>query len=123
MLIHRPLLTAACFVTAVVVSACAGDPRNGASLTAPTAQNATAPLVVQVDNICAGQESNVRVFVDFVQMGVTNPGDPGVSRMVTIGEHQLSAVSARGTQWGPFPTTVVPGGRIERLGCMPAEAL
>lgn len=33
------------------------------------------------------------------------------------------AVSQRGTQWGPFPTTVTAGGRVERLGCMPADAL
>jgi hypothetical protein len=77
------------------------------ALQAPAA--ATAPLNVQVDKLCSGQESQIRVFVDLEPIGVTNPGESGVSRMVTVGQHQLSAISQRGTQWGPFPTTVNPG--------------
>ena len=101
----RTLIIAACLTASVVVSACAGGTQNSASLTAPTAQTtiATAPLSVQV--------------------GVTNPGEPGVSRLVAVGEHQLSAISQRGTQWGPFRTTVTADGRVERLGCMPANGL
>ena len=121
----RTLIIAACLTASVVVSACAGGTQNSASLTAPTAQTtvATAPLSVQVDAICAGRESNIAVFVDAVQVGVTNPGEPGVSRLVAVGEHQLSAISQRGTQWGPFRTTVTADGRVERLGCMPANGL
>jgi hypothetical protein len=58
-----------------------------------------------------------------VQIGETNPGEPGISSIVTVGAHQLSAVSQRGTLWGPFPATVPAGGSIERLGCMPADAI
>jgi len=108
----------------LALSACG---RNGAGLVTPTPFQAssemTAPLTVQVDQICAGRESNIKVLVDSVQIGVTNPGDPGVSLMVTIGDHQLSAVSQRGTLWGPFPALVPAGGSIERLGCMPADAI
>ncbi len=80
-------------------------------------------LLVQVDQLCVGRETDIRVFVDYVPIGVTNPGETGVSRMVAIGEHQLSAVSQEGTLWGPFPTTVLPDGRLERLGCMPPDAI
>jgi hypothetical protein len=83
----------------------------------------TAPLMIEVDKMCAGQESNIRVFIDAVQVGVTNPGEPGVSRLVTVGPHQLSARSDRGTLWGPFPTLVAAAGQLERLGCMPASGL
>ena len=123
--IHRPLLTTVCLVGSLALSACARDLQSGASLTAPSAVAAPtvsmAVLMVQVDAICSGQESNIRVSVDRVSIGVTNPGDPGVSEMVTVGEHQLSAISQRGTKWGPFPTAVTPGGRLERLGCMPPD--
>ena len=109
------------------MSACAGGSPNDGSVIAPTtlaaAPAATAPLMVQVDKVCAGRESEIHVFVDLVSIGVTNPGEPGVSRMVAVGEHQLSAISQRGTQWGPYPTTVTAGGRVERLGCMPTDAL
>jgi hypothetical protein len=123
--VHRTLLAAACLAASIVLSACAADPGSAASLTAPTAPGAavTAPLSVQVDAICAGRESNIAVYVDAVQVGVTNPGEPGVSRMVTVGEHQLSAISQRGTQWGPYSTTVTASGRVERLGCMPSNGL
>jgi hypothetical protein len=118
------LLPAAAFLVTVLVSAsCA---RGSASPGAPSVLStpeSTAPLTVQVDQICAGREANIKVLVDFVQIGVTNPGDPGVSLMVTVGDHQLSAVSQRGTLWGPFPATVPAGGSIERLGCMPADAI
>lgn len=124
---HRPLLTLVAVLSSVVLGACSGAstaPSAAATtVLASPAGAATAPLMVQVDKVCAGQESNITVFVDAVQVGVTNPGDPGVSRMVTVGEHQLSAISQRGTQWGPFPTIVNPGGRVERLGCMPAVGL
>ena len=50
-------------------------------------------------------------------------GEPGVFQLVSVGEHQLSAVSQRGARWGPFPTTVAEGGTLERLGCMPADAI
>ena len=124
--VRRPLLTTAC-LAAALASACAGGAPNGAGPTAPstlqTSPLATATLMIQVDQICAGRESDIRVFVDLEPIGVTNPGEPGVSRLVTIGDHRLSAVSQRGTQWGPFPTTVTAGGRVERLGCMPADAL
>jgi hypothetical protein len=122
---HRLLLTLLGVVSALALSACAGAAGDG-SVIAPTASQTpalTAPLNVQVDKLCSGQEAQIRVFVDREPIGVTNPGESGVSSMVTVGEHQLSAISQRGTQWGPFPTTVNPGGRVERLGCMPADAL
>ena len=125
--VARPFLPTFCLAGAVVVSACAGDSR-GAGPTSPTtvASPPTAPvalLVIQVDSICAGRESDIRVFVDAALIGVTNPGEPGVSGTVTLGDHQLSAVSQRGTKWGPFPATVTAAGSIERIGCMPADAL
>ena len=120
---HRPPLIVAFLAMLLIASGCAG----GAGPIAPTVSLApatpTVPLVVQVDNVCAGRESNIKVFVDSVQIGVTNPGESGVSWMVTVGDHQLSAVSQRGTLWGPFPATVPAGGSIERLGCMPADAI
>ena len=94
MTVHRTLFIAICLTGSVSVSAGAGEARDAAG-----------------------------VIVDAVQVGVTNPGEQGVSRMVTVGEHQLSAISNRGTQWGPFPTTVSAAGRLERLGCMPADGL
>ena len=111
-----------------MLSACAGDSRGGAGPVGPTTLSSLpaallATLNVQVDNVCAGRESNIRVFVDATLIGVTNPGEPGVSGTVTLGDHQLSAVSQRGTRWGPFPTTVTAGGTLERLGCMPADAI
>ena len=122
---HHALPGTISLVVMVVLSACG---QNGAAgLVTPTPVQASAeisaPLTVQVDEICAGRESNIKVLVDFVQIGVTNPGDAGVSLMVTVGDHQLSAVSQRGTLWGPFPATVPAGGSIERLGCMPADAI
>ena len=82
-----------------------------------------AVLYVQVDKICAGRESDIRVFVDLVVIGVTNPGEPGVSQPATIGHHQMSAVSQRGTRWGSFPTAVTDRGNLERFGCMPPDAI
>jgi hypothetical protein len=122
---HRTLVTVACVACSIIVSACAGDPQHTASLTAPTLQasSATAPLMVQVDKVCAGRESEIRVFVDALPIGVTNPGEPGVSRMVTIGDHLLSAISKRGTLWGPYPAGVTAAGRVERLGCLPPDAI
>jgi hypothetical protein len=119
--LHQPLLTTVCLACSMALSACAGDAPAAPTALAPPA--ATASLVVQVDTICAGRESNVRVFVDLVPIGVTNPGEPGVSQTVTVGSHQLSAVSQRGTQWGPFPTNVPDDGHLERLGCMPADGI
>jgi hypothetical protein len=120
---QRPLLVAATLAGSLLTVACAG----GASPVTPTTISspavASAPLVVQVDTVCMGRESEIRVYVDGVQIGVTNPGESGVSRDVPVGEHKLSAVSRRGTQWGPFPTLVTSAGRMERLGCMPADAL
>jgi hypothetical protein len=121
---HRLLVTTA-VASSFALSACAGAAGDG-SVIAPTASQTpavTAPLNVQVDKLCSGQESQIRVFVDREPIGVTNPGESGVSSIVTVGEHQLSAISQRGTQWGPFPITVNSGGRVERLGCMPADAL
>ena len=121
---HPVVRATAALAAMLALSACG---RNGAGLVTPTPFQApsemTAPLTVQVDQICAGRESNIKVLVDSVQIGVTNPGDPGVSLMVTIGDHQLSAVSQRGTLWGPFPALVPAAGSIERLGCMPADAI
>src|SRR3954452_13636264 len=116
--------TVSCLLGAFLVPlvfACGNGPE--APTPVPTARAATALLKVQVDNICAGRESDIRVYVDRVPMGVTNPGLPGVSRLVAIGEHELSAVSERGTLWGPFPTSVSEDGRLERLGCMPPDAI
>jgi hypothetical protein len=121
--VHRFLSAAASLVAALIVTACAPGASSPAAPSALATPEPTAPLVVQVDEICAGRESNIRVLVDSVQIGVTNPGDPGVSLMVAVGAHQLSAVSQRGTLWGPFPATVPAGGRVERLGCMPADAI
>lgn len=113
-------------LAAFMMASCSQDGGNGAATTAPSpiaAATSTAPLVVQVDVICAGRESDIRVFVDAVQIGITNPGEAGVSQRVTVGQHQLSAISKRGTQWGPFPTTVTDGGHLERLGCMPSGGI
>ena len=120
----RPLL-ATIVVTSMLASACGGDRQTVMGPAAPTLDvvGLTAPLLIEVDKVCAGQESNIRVFIDAVQVGVTNPGEPGVSRLVTVGSHQLSARSDRGTMWGPFPTLVAAAGQLERLGCMPASAL
>ncbi len=124
---RRTLFTTTCLAATLMLTACAGDAHNGASPVAPTvtigAPASTAPLSVQVDKICAGREMEIRVFIDAVSIGVTNPGEPGVTRVVTVGEHTVAAISQRGTQWGPFPTTVAAGGLVERLGCMPADAL
>jgi hypothetical protein len=121
---HPAIPATASLAAMLALSACG---QNGAGPMTPTPFQAssaiTAPLTVQVDEICAGRESNIKVLVDFVQIGVTDPGTPGVSSMVTVGDHQLSAVSQRGTLWGPFPATVPAGGSIERLGCMPADAI
>jgi hypothetical protein len=121
---HRSVSATASLAAMLALSACG---QHGAGPMTPTPFQAsseiTAPLTVQVDQICAGRESNIKVLVDFVQIGVTNPGEPGVSLMVTVGGHQLSAVSQRGTLWGPFPAAVPAGGSIERLGCMPADAI
>lgn len=126
MSIPRSLLTIVC-VASFALTACAGGSQIGASSTAPSAVGAapiqTAPLTVQVDRVCAGRESDIRVFVDQAPIGVTNPGDAGLSRMVTVGEHQLSAISQRGTQWGPFSTAVDAAGRVERLGCLPSDGI
>lgn len=127
--VYRPPLTSVCIVALLTLIACGGEPQSGASLTAPTAVQSTpsaiamATLRVQVDSICAGRETQIQVFVDRVSIGVTNPGDPGVSKAVTLGDHMLSAISQRGTQWGPFPTTVTVNGDLERLGCMPADGI
>jgi hypothetical protein len=120
----RPLFISAFLTTLLISSGCAqgeGSPIAPSVLSTPAAP--IAPLTVQVDRICAGRESNVKVLIDFVQIGETNPGEPGVSLMVTVGDHQLSAVSQRGTLWGPFPAVVPAGGSIERLGCMPADTI
>jgi hypothetical protein len=121
---HGPLV-ATCVITSMLASACAGDRQTMTSPAAPTLETVgpTAALMVEVDKMCAGQETNIRVFIDAVQVGVTNPGEPGVSRLVTVGSHQLSARSERGTMWGPFPTLVAAAGQLERLGCMPADGL
>jgi hypothetical protein len=123
--LDRLLRTTTCLVTALMTAACAGGSPSAPSLTTPSAPAAAAmaPLKVQVDSVCAGRESNITVFVDAERIGVTNPGEPGVSRMVTVGSHQLSAVSERGTMWGPFPTTVGAAGQLERLGCTSFDAL
>jgi len=121
---YRPLL-ATFVVASMLASACGGDGQMVVSPAAPITDvvGLTAPLMIEVDKICAGQESNIRVFIDAIQVGVTNPGEPGVSRLVTVGSHQLSARSDRGTMWGPFPTLVAAAGQLERLGCMPASGL
>ena len=115
----------AALLVALIASACgnAPDAPTPVPATASATVSATALLLVQVDKLCVGRESNIKVLVDFVQIGVTNPGDAGVSLMVTVGDHQLSAVSQRGTLWGPFPATVPAGGSLERLGCMPPDAI
>jgi hypothetical protein len=119
----RPLL-ATFVVTSIFASACGGDRQTVMSPAAPSLDvGLTAPLKIEVDKVCAGQESNIRVFIDAVEVGVTNPGEPGVSRLVTVGSHQLSARSDRGTLWGPYPTLVAAAGQLERLGCMPASGL
>lgn len=121
--VHRSVLTTVCLAGSLTLGACASEAPSDTGPLGPSAlqpsSTAKAVLLVQVDAICAGQESNIRVFVDLAPIGVTNPGDPGVSETVTVGSHQLSAVSQRGTQWGPFPTTVSTSGQTERLGCMP----
>ena len=123
---RRTLLTTICLAASLMLTACAGD-HAAAGPAAPTAVSApaasTAPLRVQVDSVCAGRETEIRVFIDAEPIGVTNPSEPGVARLVTVGNHLVSAISQRGTEWGPFPTTVDAGGLVERLGCMPADAL
>ena len=119
--VHRTFRTITCLAGSVMLSACAGPALPTTVPASPTGP--VALLVIQVDSICAGRESNIRVFVDAALIGVTNPGEPGVSGTVTLGDHQLSAVSQRGTKWGPFPATVTAAGSVERLGCMPADAI
>jgi hypothetical protein len=118
---RTPIRAVAAFLAALFALACGNAP--GAPTPLATTPITTALLRVQVDTLCAGRETDIRVFVDHVPIGVTNPGQAGVSRMVAIGEHQLSAASQEGTLWGPFPTTVEPDGRLERLGCMPPDAI
>ena len=120
----RPLL-ATFVLLSMLGSACGGDRQTVMTPAAPTLEvvGLTAPLTIEVDNVCAGQESNIRIFIDAVQVGVTNPGEPGVSRLVTVGSHLLSARSDRGTMWGPFPTLVAAAGQVDRLGCMPVSGL
>ena len=125
--VRRTFLTIAGLAISLPLTACVGVAHNGAGPVAPTIDTAipapTAPLSVQVAKICAGREMEIRVFIDAVSIGVTNPGDPGVTRVVTVGEHTVAAITQRGTEWGPFPTTVAAGGLVERLGCMPSDAL
>jgi hypothetical protein len=120
--IHRALLIAFSLAGSLLTAACGG----GAADASPIAPGAVlvssrevAPLTVQVDRICDGQESQIRVFIDAQSIGMTNPGEAGVRVLVTVGEHKLSAISQRGTQWGPYPTVVTSDGDLERLGCMP----
>jgi hypothetical protein len=81
----------------------------------------TAPLTVQVDQVCAGRESNIKVLIDFVQIGVANPGEPGVSLMVRSAIIR-SPPSHGGARCGDRSRRPA-GGSIERLGCMPADAI
>ena len=126
--VRRTLLTTACLAALLLLTACAGGSQNGASPASPSTllpppAASTAILRVQVDSICAGRETQIQVFIDAALIGVTNPGEPSVAKMVPVGGHQLSAVSLRGTRWGPLPTTVTANGVLERLGCMPADGI
>ena len=117
---HPPAcVTAACLAAALGLQACSGAGPAGPALVPPAAVSPTATLMIRIDDSCAGRESHVQVFVDHVPIGVANPGDNGLSAIVTVGGHELSAQSQQGTQWGPFPTSVSPDGDVETLGCMP----
>src|SRR5438105_6694255 len=91
--VNRPLLIAACFAGSLLTAGCTGG-KTDANPLAPgdliASSKAVAPLTVQVDRVCEGQESQIRVFVDLEAIGVTNPGEAGVFRMVTVGEHKLT---------------------------------
>ena len=112
-------LAAAWLVAGLGLAACSGAGPATPALVPPVAVSQTAPLMIRIDGSCAGRESHVQVFVDRVPIGVVNPGDNGLFAIVTVGSHELSAQSQQGTQWGPFPTSVLPDGGVETLGCMP----
>ena len=92
-----------------------GGGSTGGGTTPPPAT--TAVLKVMIDAGCSGKDSNVQVYVDGSNWGLAQPGDAGVSRSVSIGNHSISAAGQRGTQWGPFSIAVPSNGYVSTLTC------
>jgi hypothetical protein len=86
-------------------------------VTPPPPAATTAIVKVMVDSGCSGKDSNVQIYLDSSYLGVAQPGDSGVSKTVSLGDHSVSASGQRGTVWGPFSITVGAGGYNSVLTC------
>jgi hypothetical protein len=83
-----------------------------------TPQPATTGILrVKVDASCSGNDSNIQVSVDSAFLGTAQPGDGGVSKTVSVGDHSVSATGQRGTHWGPTSVTVGAAGFELTLRC------
>jgi hypothetical protein len=79
-------------------------------------------LHVAADLSTCFRVTTIAISVDGVLQGVVNPGDGGVSEMVTIGGHTVSAVgllAVGGTEtWKPFTVNVPAAGFNDTLTCV-----
>jgi hypothetical protein len=92
--------------------------------TAPTPPPpTTATLVVKVDIACNIRNiQSADVYVDSNWMGVAHAGDSGISEVVSIGNHSITAESyyangVLGYYWGPLNVAVPAAGLLETLRC------
>jgi hypothetical protein len=113
----------ACMAT--ITSGCGGTPteptdENGGGVTLPRPAPPTASsaiLRVTVDSNCSGRDSNIQVYIDGSYVGLAQPGDSGVSKTVSIGDHTVSATGQGGTQWSPSTRSVPAAGYSLNLTC------
>ena len=115
-------LTTLLLGSAFLATACSGN--GSSSPAAPTTPTpTTATLSVKLEAICRARSIlSADVYVDSNWLGVASAGDSGVSEVVYIGNHNLTAEAyfANGvlaSKWGPTTEAVSAGGYTETLRC------
>ena len=76
-----------------------------------------AVLSVMVDADCGAEASNIRIYVDDIYLGMTQPGSTGLSKRMAVGNHTIRARSDEGVEWPSFSQYLPKNGLMQNLSC------
>ena len=107
----KKLLIAIGLISGVLLSSCSDDDPTGPS------ESTKAVIRVFVNENCEGGASNIKVYIDDLYVGMTQPGSTGITKQMSVGNHEIYAVSQEGVVWSLFTVYLPENGLDQRLSC------